>query len=289
MTVISRAPKTAFIQASKYDGRWGCHPYLSKSCKAAATALKALGYTVRTFTPTKLPPRHRVTPHTPVKGDTACVKYLYGRAFPGVAYPNFDVPEPLARFARRTITQSTLGELRAQHRAHPIAYGTKFVKPSAQAKLFYGRDASYAAEYRSELLDSTPIAVQEYRNFQDETRFFVSPWTGPVTTEGHTDYLDRTELRNFKRITEYANTIYETWKPTGPKCYVMDVGLSSKPRTDFNGYRVTGERMYPTLVEINSVLTAGNLDEVKPKTAHPGRLVATGWKSYARYAERGEF
>lgn len=290
MTVISRSPKTAFIQASKYDGGWGHHPYLSSSCMAAALALKALGYDVRTFTPGKLPARHRVTPDTPVKGDTGCVKYLYERAF-GVEYPNFDVPRPLKRFARRKITQSTLGELRAQNRVRPFRYNEKFVKPSVQAKLFYGQDASYVlGSYTlSNLPDSTPISVQEHRSFRDETRFFVSPWTGPLTVEGHMDYLDRDELRTFKKLTEFANTIYETWKPTGPKCYVMDVGMSSKTHTDSNGYARTGERWIPTLVEINSVLTAGNLDEVKPKTHHPGRLVATGWKSYARYAERGEF
>mgnify|MGYP002409060964 FL=1 len=291
MTVISRSPKTAFIQASKYDGGWGHHPHLSSSCMAAAQALKALGYDVRTFTPGKLPARHRVTPDTPVKGDTACVKYLYERTF-GVEYPNFDVPKPLKRFARRTITQSTLGELRAQHRVRPFRYNEKFVKPSVQAKLFRGQDASYVTSYTyttlSNLPDSTPISVQDYRNFQDETRFFVSPWTGPLTVEGHTDYLDQDELRTFKKLQEFANTIYETWKPTGPKCYVMDVGMSSKPLTN-HGYSIPAERKYPTLVEINSVLTAGNLDEVKPNSKHPGRLVATGWKSYARYAERGEF
>lgn len=148
MTVISRAPKKAFIQASKYEGSWG-HPFLSDSCKAAAVALKALGYDVRTFTPNNFPAKNKVTPHTPVKGDTGCVKFLYERTF-GVEYPNFDVPRELEPFARRKIT-------------------------------------------------------------------------------------------------------------------------------------------YPTLGKINSVFTCGNLDEVKPNTPLPGRILATGWKSYARYAEQGRF
>jgi hypothetical protein len=60
----------------------------------------------------------------------------------------------------------------------------------------------------------------------------------------------------------------------------MDVGMSSKPSAD---------RYYPTLVEINSVLTAGNLDDIKAKPTFPGKLVAEGWESYARYAETGSF
>lgn len=281
MTVISRAPKLAFVQSQPHRYGWHDHPYLSDSCKAAAVALKALGYKVNTFTRTKLPAQHMVTPHTPVKGDTGCVKYLYERAFPGVTYPNFDVPKELTQFARRKFKYSTLGELRAQHRAHPFSYDEKFVKPTYQAKLFYGHSAQYAAGYALDRLpDNTPITVQDFRDFQDEVRFFVAPWTGPITVDGYADEMDQEELANLKKITEYANTIYETWKPTGPKCYVMDVGLSSKPRAN---------RYYPTLVEINSVFTCGNLEEVKPNTSHPGRLVATGWKSYARYAERGEF
>lgn len=281
MTVISRAPKLAFIQASKYEGSWG-HPFLSDSCKAAAVALKALGYDVRTFTPNDFPAKNKVTPHTPVKGDTGCVKYLYERTF-GITYPNFDVPRELEPFARRKITHSTLGKLRARHCVKPYSYYEKFVKPSVQAKLFHAQSAQYAAGWACDKYpESTPIIVQDYRDFQEEVRFFVAPWTGPVHGDGYTDGMDREGLRTLKRIQEYANTIYEAWKPTGPKCYVMDVGLSANPNADTRRY-------YPTLVEINSVFTCGNLDEIKPNTPHPGRLVATGWKSYARYAEQGRF
>jgi len=281
MTVISRAPKIAFIQGSNYD-HYSYGTYLSDSCKAAGVALKALGYDVRIFTRAHLPPRHKVTPHTPVKGDTGCVKFLYERAF-GVTYPNFDVPEPLERFARRNITHSTLGKLRARHCAKPYSYYEKFVKPSEHAKLFRAQSAQYAAGWACDKYpESTPITIQDYLDFRDEVRFFVSPWTGPVTVDGYTEGMGRDELRDLKKLTDYANLIYETWKPMGPKCYVMDVGMSCNPNADTRRY-------YPTLVEINSVLTAGNLDEVKTNTRHPGRLVATGWKSYARYAERGEF
>lgn len=282
MTVISRAPKNAYIQASKYPDGFRDHPYLSDSCNAAAKALKSLGYEVKTFTPAKLPPRHKITPDTPVKGGTGCVKYLYEMAF-GVTYPNFDVPPELARFARRKIEHSTLGELRARNNTRPFAYYEKFVKPSVQAKLFGAQSAQYAATWACEKHpDSTPIIVQDYRDFDEEVRFFVSPWTGPVTVDGYTEGMDRDTLRKHRRIEAYARDIYEAWKPTGPKCYVMDVGMSRNPHADTWRY-------YPTLVEINSVLTAGNLDEVKSKTNHPGRLVATGWKSYARYAEQGRF
>ena len=278
MTVISRAPKLAFVQGHRFgDLR---RNYLSNSCETVARALKNLGYDVRPFNREHLPAKYRVTPHTPVKGDAGCVKFLYERAFPGVVYPNFDVPKELEPFARRKITYTTLGKLRARHNSKPFPYGEKFVKPSVHAKLFAARDANYAAWGLTTYPDSTPISVQDYRSFRDEVRFMVSPWTGPKNLSFYDEDKSRDWQDTLKTLQELAHTIWETWKPTGPKCYVLDVGMSSKSGAD---------RYFPTLVEINSVLTAGNLDDIKPQRTHPGKLVATGWESYARYAETGRF
>jgi hypothetical protein len=211
--VISRAPKLAFVQTSTYFPP----NFLSHSCKATAHSLAALGYDVRTFDRNHLPAKHRVTPHTPVKGGAGCVKFLYERAFPGVTYPNFDVPKELTQFARRRITYSTLGELRTRHKSKPYNNGEKFVKPVV-AKLFYARDANYAACSLDEHPDSTPISVQDFRKFQGEVRFVVSPWTGPMILPFYDENKSREWQKTLGSIRQFAKDIYETWKPTGPKC-----------------------------------------------------------------------
>jgi len=270
---FSRAPKRAYIQAAPNMN--GSNPFMSDSCEAVADALKEMGYKVIPFTPEKLPPLDKLSPETPVKGSTGYVKYLYERLFPGVTYPNIDVPRELTRFARRRITHSTLGELRARDKTEPFRYNEKFVKPSATPKLFRAQCASSAVgPWMSHHPDDTPITIQDYRVFQDEMRYFVSPWAGVTPLN-----RDPLWVSNDKRLHPFANQIHQAWKHVAPKCYVMDVGASYNPKS-------YSQRTYPTLVEINSVLTAGNLEE---SIVNPGRLVATGWKSYARYAERGEF
>lgn len=285
MTVISRAPKLAFVQAHRYASHphgyatfSGCsqpNDFLSSSCRNTAQSLTKLGYDVRLFTRQNLPPQHLVSPHTPVKGSTATVRILFKRTFPGVAYPNIDVPQELAKYARRKIVASTLGNVRA--RQYKIPYGTKFIKPLHKAKLFHGGDLRSRLWHIPNLPDHTPVAIHDYRDFRDEERFVVTPRGKviPVFT-----YVVENEVANKKieRLQEFATMLHEAWAHVAPKCYIMDVGLSSKP---------DAERYYPTLVEINSVLTAGNMDDLQQPL--PGRIVAAGWKSYARYGETGCF
>lgn len=272
MTVISRAPKKAYFQASPYD------PSRTLSCGGVARALKSMGYEVVLFPRNRLPARHKITPHTPVKGDTGVVKFLYERAFPGVTYPNFDVPKPLQRFARRKIRESTLGEFRAMNEEIPwLQRPPQFIKPKV-AKLFCGRTTSYAARDLGHLPDDTQILLQDFRRFSFEYRFYVSPWTGPLPADDL--YLRHTEKGTYEKILKCAKEMWETWKPESPKCYIMDVGMSAPHK---------GIEYSPTLVEINSVLTAGCFGDVKANTNHVGRLIETGWKSYARYAEHGVF
>jgi hypothetical protein len=256
--------KIAYVQEGTHRG------FLSRSCRAVARDLVRRGYTIKTFTPEKLPVAKHVTPHTPVKGDTACVREIYQRAF-HTPLPNIDVPKPLARYARRKITATTLGELRATAKNNPRYANDVFVKPML-AKDFPGqRFTSAAAEELRYHPDTYPLQAQERRYFTNEVRFFAGPRT-----------LRPTRLRETpddQGLQRFAQKLYEVWKPTAPKAYVLDVGMSA-PVTD------TRAHLYvPTLVEINSVLTAGCLDEVK----QPGALVIAAWESYAHYAVHGTF
>ena len=255
--------KIAYVQEGT------CRGYLSRSCRAVAQDLVRRGYTVKTFSPGKLPPAKHVTPHTPVKGDTACVREIYQRAF-HTPFPNIDVPKPLARYARRKIYTTTLGELRATAKNKPPSAYDVFVKPLI-AKEFHGQrfaTASHTLRYHP---DDYPLQAQERRYFTNEVRFFAGPRT-----------LRPQRLRENprdKELKRFAQKLYEVWKPTAPKAYVLDVGMSA-PLTP------TLPHLYvPTLVEINSVLTAGCLSEVK----QPGALVIAAWESYAHYAVHGTF
>lgn len=268
--IVSRAPKRAHIQASSWDPN---RP-LSLSCGAVAKALQKMGYKVELFTRTKPPARHKITPLTPVKGDTGMVKFLYERTFPGVTYPSFDIPNPLRTYARRKVVTTTLGALRGA----PHATLKKFVKPVVP-KLFPATSDIHHVQDLP-LPDDTGVLLQDLRQFRDECRFFVAPWTGPIPMD---DYLSDTDTRgrqDYERMAQLAQEMYEVWKPEAPKCFIMDVGMSAP---------YGGERYSPTLVEINSVLTAGNMDDVKVDTNYAGQMLATAWKSYARYGLRGEF
>lgn len=264
-SVISRAPKLAFVQGHQWGG------YLSPSCSAVAESLAQMGYDVETFLGNKLPPKHKVTPKTPVKGGTMEVKCLYERLFPGVTYPNIDVPKELAKYGRREIITATLGEVRAMA-THTHSF-TKFIKPLNQAKLFPGRELQYATTSLKHLPDHTPVAIHDYRRFQDEVRLFVTH-KGEITTASGWFGTSR----ELAKLQKFAAKLHKTWKHVAPKCYVMDVAMSAKQGTP--NYR-------PTLVEINSVLTAGNLNNIPNPL--PGKVVAAGWKSYARYGETGNF
>lgn len=256
--------KIAYVQEGTHRG------FLSRSCHAVARDLVRRGYTIKTFTPEKLPPAKHVTPHTPVKGDTACVREIYQRAF-HTPLPNIDVPKPLARYARRKITATTLGELRATAKNNPRYAHDVFVKPML-AKDFPGqRFFSAAAEELRYHPDTYPLQAQERRYFTNEVRFFAGPRTLRPTRLRETNRYD-------KELQRFAQKLYEVWKPAAPKAYVLDVGMSAPPGTIAHLY-------VPTLVEINSVLTAGCLDEVK----QPGALVIAAWESYAHYAVHGTF
>lgn len=263
-TPTTPTKKIAYVQEGTHQG------FLSRSCRAVARDLIRLGYTVKTFTPGKLPPAKHVTPHTPVKGDTACVREIYQRAF-HTPLPNIDVPKPLARYARRKITITTLGELRATAKNNPRSAHNVFVKPLI-AKDFPGQPfTSAAAEELRYHPDTYPLQAQERRYFTHEVRFFAGPRTLRPTRP-------RENPRD-QELKRFAQKLYEVWKPTAPKAYVLDVGMSA-PVTD------TAAHLYvPTLVEINSVLTAGCLGEVK----QPGALVIAAWESYAHYAVHGTF
>jgi len=268
--MISRAPKRAYIQAD--PERRGA-PSLTGSCLRAAESLREIGYKVIPFT-SKSIARLRVTPETPVKGTTGCVKYLYEKTFPGVTYPNFDVPEELTRFAQRKITHSTLGEIRAK----TIPREKLFIKPSATAKLFRGMDASFVHGMYSSALglpDETPILVQEYRGVRNEMRFFIHPGRKAVFDEG-AYYLSEDRWPKYHDL---VRKIRRAWR-TGPKAYVLDIGELSNPER-FDGPRKVG------IIEVNCVLTAGCMYALPNHTV--AKLIQTGWESYARYGTTGEF
>lgn len=261
MKPATPAKKIAYVQEGT------CRGYLSRSCSAVAQDLVRRGYTIKTFTPEKLPPAKHVTPHTPVKGDTACVREIYQRAF-HITFPNIDIPKPLARYARRKITTTTLGELRATFKNNRLSEEV-FVKPLI-AKDFPGQRFATAAHTLRYHPDTYTLQVQERRYFTQEIRFIAGPRT-----------LRPTQLRENPRDQElkrFAQKLYEVWKPEAPKAYVLDVGMSA-PHTAIHHPKV------PTLVEINSVLTAGCLNQVK----QPGALVIAAWESYAHYAVHGTF
>lgn len=271
---IHTSTKVAYVQKPRHETTWS-GGFLSPSCQAVAHDLKKKGYRVEGFTVEELPPRNKVTPHTPVKGGAGCVKFLYERMFPGVIYPNIDIPTPLKKYARRKITTSTLGEVCHNPRLPP----NTFVKPLIHAKAFHGRtlDEIRFCGLLWRIPETLPVAVQEYREFDDEIRYFVHPKGIRICPTDVIDLLDGEEPDATEVcLTKFAHKLVEEWKHKAPKAYVLDVGMSSKPNST---------RRTPTLVEINSVLTCGNLENIR----HPGDLVTTAWKSYARYGERGEF
>lgn len=265
-TPIPKAPRVAFIQTGGY-----CGAYFSESCCLAAQELDATGYVVKTFDRANLPPAHEVTPRTPVKGSTRSVRLIFERMFPGVRYPNIDVPPELAKYARRTITPTTLGAARELMRgARP---GTKFIKPACKAKLFRGVDLSIASHYTSRFPDFTPVLLQDYREFGHEERYVITPKQKALYSAGLPG-----SGRNHK---EFAEKLARVWGRAAPACYVLDVAMS---------YRSQELRELETLVEVNSLLTAGNLYGVSK--ARPGllsRLLAEAWESYACYGETGSF
>lgn len=265
-TPISKAPRVAFVQAGNYYG-----DYISQSCRIAAEELAAGGYVVKTFSKGCLPPAHEVAPQTPVKGSTRSVRLIFERAFPGVRYPNIDVPPELAKYARRTITPTTLGVARELMRgARP---GTKFIKPACKAKLFGGVDLSIASHYTSRFPDSTPVLLQDYREFGHEERYVITPKQKALYSAGLPG-----SGRNHK---EFAEKLARVWGRAAPACYVLDVAMS---------YRSQELRELETLVEVNSILTAGNLYGVSEgRPGMLGRLLAKAWESYARYGETGSF
>lgn len=227
-----------------------------------------MGYEIKTFEAGRLPPAHEVTPRTPIKGSTRSVRLLFERLFPGVLYPNIDVPPELAKYARRKITPTTLGAVRA---IGPVRHSLKFIKPHHKAKLFRGIDLAFAADYTSHLPDRTTVLLQDYREFRISERYLVTPREGAVPVQSccceHAGFAEKLRL---------------AWGRAAPASYVLDVALSSKPRQG---------RELPTLVEINSVLTAGSLyshSERKPLLLLGGAVVAA-WESYARYGETGSF
>lgn len=272
---ISKAPRVAFVQETECGS-----DYLSYSCRIAAEELASMGYKVKTFVKGRLPPAHEVTPRTPVKGSTRSVRLIFERMFPGVRYPNIDVPPELAKYARRTITPTTLGEVRKLMRGVPP--GTKFIKPAHKAKLFRGVDLSIAPHYTSHFPDHTPVLLQEYRSFDYEERFVITPKQKAVYLvdppgSGH----------NHK---EFAEKLARVWGRAAPASYVLDVAGSSAPRGRRGSFVLWGRRGYPTLVEVNSILTAGKLYKISEgRPGMLGRLLAKAWESYARYGETGGF
>lgn len=286
MKTISRAPKKAFIY-QMFEG--GSHEFgsgMTGSCLATANALKNLGYDVVPFSKDKLPPKYKITPETPIKGTTGIVKFLYERMFPGVTYPNIDIPKPLLPFARRKIHETTLGTLRKAFPTSMVLSGVAlhkplFIKPK-YPKLFSGISFDRGIPRGlSHLPDDTEVFVHSFREFGKEIRLYVSSWTGPL----HEDdlYVDcyPESKKTLDRLVAFGTKVHNVWKDQAPKSYILDVGLS----TDGGPKK----RPLPTIVEINSVLTAGNLQDCRSGTNHPGRMVRTAWASYARYGERGEF
>lgn len=246
----------AYIQSGS------CEEFLSLSCKLVAKNLELLGYRVVPFRRDRLP--KNVNPTTPIKGDTGVVKALYEYAFQ-TPYPNVDIPAPLKRFARRKVWTTTLGELRAQARNDWVP--SIFVKPALEPKGFRaGRFHHLIREELALFPDDYPILAQDFRRFGRETRFFVGP-RGPKLCPSE---------RTNPELSEFAGKIYRAWKPFAPKAYVLDVGMSCGP---------DDRRELPTLVEINSILTAGKFSGVR----NPGTLLVEAWKSYAHYAEHGTF
>ncbi len=151
----------------------------------------------------------------------------------------------------------------------PVPPDTKFIKPAHKAKLFRGVDLSVAPHYTSRFPDHTPVLLQDYREFLYEERYVITPDGEAIHSSG-----------GCKRQ-RFAKRLASIWGRAAPASYVLDVAGSSAPR---------GRRKYPTLVEVNSLLTAGNLYGVSK--ARPGllsRLLAEAWESYARYGETGSF
>lgn len=248
---------TAYVQAGTLDG------YLSRSCYAVARDLARMGYRIRPFTPGNQP--LTVSPDTPVKGCTACVKAIYERTF-NRPYPNVDIPAPLKSFARRKVWQTTLGALRAQERAQPLSTRDVFVKPLIDPKAFKGGPFDHRATELMYHPDDYPILAQERIRFGPELRIFV----GPRGVQAQPSLLDR----QHRELIPHARAMYHAWKDRAPKAYVMDVAWT---------YHTLARQ--PALVEINSILTAGNLDD----TRNPGELTLAAWKSYVHYAEHGRF
>ena len=262
--VISKAKPLAFVQNKTY-GKW----HLSESCRGVALALTWLGYDVRAFTQTKLPPLHRITPQTPVKGSTGCLRDVFQRVF-RCQFPNIDVPGPLTKYARRKIRATTLGEVRARYAAKPDVWGEKFMKPLLHAKVFDGQTVSHALHWGTlqEFPDALPVAVHDHRHFVEEDRFFILK-----------DDIIPAYHSHSPKLLKFASKLSRLWGENGaPKAYAMDVGFSKKPGC---------VKTVPTLVEVNSVLTTGNMSDLTIPTG--GKLVVAAWESYTRYAERGKW
>lgn len=249
--------RTAYIQAGTVEG------YLSRSCRAVAKDLARMGYRIRPFTPGNQP--LTAAPDTPVKGGAACVKAIYERSF-NRPYPNVDIPEALAPFARRKVWETTLGALRAQERAQPRSTRNVFVKPLTHPKAFTGGPFDHRAAELMYHPDDYPILAQERIVLERELRIFV----GPRGVQAQSGLLDPQR----RELIPFARDMYHAWKATAPRAYVLDVAWT----------RHTPSRQ-PALVEVNSILTAGNLDD----TSNPGELAVAAWKSYAHYAEHGRF
>ncbi len=256
---------TAYIQAGEHNG------FLSPACLKTARDLKNRhGYRVIAFDRERLP--KRITPDTPVKGGTGLVRYLYERDF-GTPFPNLDIPEPLIPFARRKVKPTTLGELRARVRATPDpsrAARNIFIKPLHHAKDFPGGTLYYRATDApvAYLPDDYPVLEQEVLRFHNEQRFMVGPRSITATDRVNRD----------PDLYEEAKRLHMAWKHMAPRAYVLDIALScQRPE----------KPVLPTLVEINSILTAGwfTFDTVR----NPGALLIEAWKSYAHYAEHKTF
>lgn len=252
---------TAYIQAGAHHG------FLSPACLETARDLKNHhGYRVIPFDSTRLP--KRITPDTPVKGSTGFVRYLYERDF-NTTFPNIDIPPPLLPFARRKVTPTTLGELRARVRASPnpaITARKIFIKPLHHAKDFDGGVLYYRATDTpvAYLPDDYPVLEQEVLCLYNEQRFMVGPRS--VTAIGPTRDPD---------LHREARRMHKAWKHMAPRAYVLDVAFARYQR----------KPKVPTLVEVNSILTAG----WSYPCNNPGKLLIAAWKSYAHYAEHGTF
>ena len=258
-----KSPPVAYAQGGThcYSG------FASDSCRAVAKDFQRRGYIVRTFEPENLP--KNVGYDTPVKGKTTAVAAIYERLFPGTTFPNIDVPKPLRAFARRKLTYTTLGALREKERKNPGNIKPLFVKPCRCAKEFPSGFAVNVLPNLWHQEDDLPVLVQTARSFSLETRFFVGPRglrtrINPYPKESQ-----------FNRLENFALELTRLWTDA-PAAYILDVAFSS---------RRWGGIFIPTLVEVNSALTAGGFETVK----NPSTLVETAWKSYARYAETGNF